>query len=283
MSHFEKSGPAICLVTPVFNDWEALAQLLAAIEKSLGPLVSKLAVVAVNDTSTIVCDPQSLIPNPHSLIQSITMLDLRANVGHQFAIAAGLHYAHEHQVSDAFLIMDADGEDRPDDAAKLITAWQANPRHLIVAERAKRSESLVFKMFYLFYRRIFRALTGHSISFGNFSLIPAALLPSLLSRPELIYHFAATMLRTRLPITRVATARGNRYAGISRMNMPALVLHAVGALSVFSDVLFSRILISTAFVGVFCAAGMITATSMRLFTPYAFPNWATTVVGLTCH
>ena len=88
-------------------------------------------------------------------------------------------------------------------------------------------------------------------------LIPASLLQSVLSRPELIHHVAATLLRTRLHITQVPTMRGQRYAGVSQMNVPALVTHAIGALSVFSDVLFSRLLIGASLVGFLCAAGCL--------------------------
>ena len=43
---------------------------------------------------------------------------------------------------------------------------------LIFAERAKRSESLPFKLFYLAYRRLYRLLTGHEIRVSNFSVVP---------------------------------------------------------------------------------------------------------------
>lgn len=175
--------------------------------------------------------------------------------------------------------VDADGEDDPRDAVKLVAAWRNQPDHLIAAQRTKRSESLIFRGFYGLYRAIFRLLTGHTISFGNFLLIPATLLPSVLSRPELIHHIAATLLRTRLPIAEVPTVRGRRYFGSSQMNVPALVTHAIGALSVFSDVLFSRLLIGAAVVGALCAIGSIVVASLRFFTTLAFPNWATSVIS----
>jgi polyisoprenyl-phosphate glycosyltransferase len=215
----------------------------------------------------------------HGVICEITVVDLGVNVGHQIAITAGLHYAQQHKSFTAVLIMDADGEDDPRDAVKLVAAWRNQPDHLIAAQRTKRSESLIFRGFYGLYRAIFRLLTGHTISFGNFLLIPATLLPSVLSRPELIHHIAATLLRTRLPIAEVPTVRGRRYFGSSQMNVPALVTHAIGALSVFSDVLFSRLLIGAAVVGVLCAIGSIVVASLRFFTTLAFPNWATSVIG----
>ena len=38
----------------------------------------------------------------------------------------------------------------------------------------------------------------------------------MLSRPELVNHIAATLLRTQLPIVNVPTERGQRYSGSSQ-------------------------------------------------------------------
>ena len=275
----DSAAPSLCLVTPVFNDWPALQLLLIDLERELGPSAVRLDVIAVNDGSAI-ADAEPLRPQPGwTHIGQITVIDLRANVGHQLAIATGLHYVQRHRKFDAVLIMDADGEDQAADAVRLIETWRTSGNTVVVAERAKRSESTMFKIFYHIYRGIFRLLTGRAISFGNFSVIPALLLPEVLSRPEIIHHIAATLLRTRLPLIRVPTIRGRRYGGASQMNMPAMVLLAVNALSVFSDVLFSRILIATAFICVACGLGSIFVTFLRLFTTLALPNWATTVVS----
>ena len=271
--------PSLCLITPVFNDWAAVRRLLSELEIILSRANRRLAVLVVNDGSAE-DGTEAIKPDPNwTAIKEVSMIDLRANVGHQLAIATGLQYAQQHLNFDAVLIMDADGEDQPADALKLIKVWEGTRDAVVVGKRTKRSESLSFKVFYHVYRIVFRLLTGKNISFGNFSLIPASLLAVILSRPEVVNHIAATLLRSRMPIIGVPTIRGQRYAGNSQMNMPTMVLHAVAALSVYSDVLFSRLLIATAFIGVSCGAGTIFVTALRIFTPYAFPNWATTVVS----
>jgi polyisoprenyl-phosphate glycosyltransferase len=229
---------AICLVMPIFNDWAALPRLLDNLADAFRGSGGTLDIILVNDASTEFEHFQIKNSATHDVISEITIVDLGVNVGHQMAITAGLHYAQQHKAFTAVLIMDADGEDEPRDAVKLVAAWRNQPDHVIAAQRTKRSESLIFRVFYGLYRAIFRVFTGHTISFGNFLLIPATLLPSILSRPELIHHVAATLLRTRLPITEVPTTRGRRYFGSSQMNVPALVTHAIGALSVFSECYF---------------------------------------------
>src|SRR5207247_5415223 len=66
---------------------------------------------------------------------------------------------------------------------------------------------------------------------------------------------------------------------VPRKNMPALVLHAVGALSVFSDILFSRLLIASSLFGLLCVAGMIVVAVLRMLTDLAIPGWATNAMG----
>jgi polyisoprenyl-phosphate glycosyltransferase len=269
----------LCLLTSVYNDWRAFSLLIEDIEKTFANQAITLDVLVVNDGSTAQYPPELENYRTATVIRSISVLDMRANVGHQFAIATGLRYAAEHSDAEAVLVMDADGEDRVEDARRLIEASKDRPNTIVVGHRTKRSESLAFRFFYVLYRMIFRVLTGKNISFGNFSFVPKSLLHSVTSRPELSHHYAATILRTRLPLALVATTRGRRYAGQSQMSMPALVFHAVAAFSVFFDVLFSRLLIAAAFTGIACTVGITVVTALRLFTDLAFPNWATTVVA----
>lgn len=269
----------ICLITAVFNDWGPLARLLWEIEQNFAPLGVTVDVVVANDASTAPLPAQFPGLADRKVVGSITILDLRANVGNQFAVATALSYAAENKGFDAALMMDADGEDRVEDAVTLLETWNTNDDRVVVGLRAQRSESAVFKFFYRMYRGVFRVLTGRHIAFGNFSVIPATLLPAIVNRPELGHHFSATLLRTRLPLLEVPTARGLRYSGKSNMNMPALVMHALAGFSVFADIMFSRILIAASFIGVLCAVGIVLVTLLRLFTGIAFPNWATTVIG----
>jgi polyisoprenyl-phosphate glycosyltransferase len=185
----------------------------------------------------------------------------------------------EHCSCEKILVMDADGEDRVGDARLMIEESRLRSGAIIVGQRAKRSESGSFKLFYFLYQATFRTLTGRRIAFGNFSVIPKALAQPIANRPELPHHYSATLLRTRLPIVEIPTTRGRRYAGDSHMNMPGLVFHALAAFSVFSDALFSRVLMTAASIIGLCAAGIIGVACLRFFTTVAFPNWATTVIS----
>jgi polyisoprenyl-phosphate glycosyltransferase len=269
----------ILVITAIYNDWPALSQLLLDLEKTFATDGTRFHILVVDDASTVPRHWDFKEYATGKIIKSVTLLDLRSNVGNQFAIAAGLRYAMEHCACDKILVMDADGEDRLSDAKLMIQESRLRKDSIIVGQRTKRSESGSFKLFYFLYQTIFRTLTGRRIAFGNFSVIPKALAHPIANRPELPHHYSATLLRTRLPIVEIPTTRGRRYAGDSHMNMPGLVFHALAAFSVFSDALFSRVLIAAASIVGICAAGIVAVAYLRFFTTVAFPNWATTVIS----
>ncbi|MGH6991400.1 MAG: hypothetical protein ACREE3_15995, partial [Stellaceae bacterium] len=97
---------------------------------------------------------------------------------------------------------------------------------------------------------------------------------------ELWNNLPAAVMRSRVPYRLVATCRGRRYAGRSKMNWAALVIHGLSALSVFSDVVFARLLVAGAGVAGVALLGIAIATAIRLATNLATPGWATTVVGI---
>src|SRR5262249_16818142 len=129
-------------------------------------------------------------PIPLDGLRRVDALRLRRNIGHQRAICAGLCYIHEHLQCDAILVMDADGEDRPDDAARLIQLLIDKPGTVFFAERRKRFEGIVFRFGYAMFRGLHHVLTGIPVRVGNFSIIPSALLRRLTYMSELWNHYA---------------------------------------------------------------------------------------------
>jgi hypothetical protein len=200
------------------------------------------------------------------------------NVGHQRAIALGLAIAAQEAETGAVVIMDADGEDRPQDILRLVTAAQGCDDFVVVAERAQRTESRSFRISYGLYRLIFALLTGKKLGFGNFSLLSREYALRLAMLPDLWNTFPAALMRSRLPIKRLPTDRGHRYTGSSKMNYASLIVHGLSGLSVYSDTIFVRMLVAV--VALFAASMLVIATvvMLRLFTDLASPGWATTIV-----
>ena len=79
----------------------------------------------------------------------------------------GFVLCSKHLPCDAFLVMDADGEDRVEDAARLIELAMSQRTAVFFAERRKRFKGIVFKIGYHLYRAVHWILTGVPVRVGN--------------------------------------------------------------------------------------------------------------------
>ena len=239
-------GPAplfAVILIPVYNDYAALALLLTALQPQIvGD--RRVMILIVDDGSTAMSDERWCSPADTRV--PVQMLRLRRNVGHQRAIAIGLTYIYRHLPCDAIVVMDADGEDRPEDVPRLMDAFEQLERSSVVfAERTRRSEGLWFRFSYFVYRLLHRSLTGIPVRFGNFSIVPFEALSSLVVASELWNHYAAAVVKLRLRYTSIPTTRGRRASGRSSLDFVALVVHGLSAASVFGDVIGVRLAIAT--------------------------------------
>jgi hypothetical protein len=267
----------IAILTPVFNDWDSLGILVAELDTALCGERGPISLVVVDDGSD---QPAPSFEGPRKVISDITVIRLVTNQGHQGAIAVGLCHIFKHMRCNHVVVMDSDGEDRPQDVPDLLRAARAAPHSVVVASRAERSEGAVFRVFYALYRLLFAILVGRKISFGNFTVLPFGLLHKLAYRAELWSHFAASIVRLRLPLVECATRRGTRYRGKSSMNVATLVVHGLSAINVFAEAAIARILIACLLMLGAAVAGILVVVALRFGTTLAIPGWATTVVGI---
>ncbi len=271
--------PSVVILTPVLDDWPSFRLLLKDVDDALEGQDLRVAVVAVDDGSSTDPDLAGLAPASLRHIASVEVLHLSCNLGHQRALAIGLaHTAVERDV-DAVLVMDSDGEDWPGDLPALLGAWRADPGRIVVARRAKRSEGRAFRIGYAAYKLVFRLFAGRAIGFGNFCLIPRRCLDRLVYMADLWNHLAATISRSRFPITELPTSRGERYVGEPRMRLMDLVVFGMSAVAVYSDVAMVRIVLAATFLGVLTALGLAVVTVIRFATDLAIPGWASGVAG----
>jgi glycosyltransferase involved in cell wall biosynthesis len=264
----------IKIIIPLYNDWEALDLLLQEIKKSVSvELFSKLSFVIVDDCSSIECDIKQFSSYNLSIIR------LWRNVSHQKAIALGLSYLTQESDFEKVIVMDSDGEDKPSDIQRLYDASLKEPNKIIFAQRAKRSEGLVFRIGYAVYKFLFGLLTGKVIEFGNFSILPFRQAQKLAYVSEIWNHFPGGIIRSKLPYSSIPIERGTRLAGKSKMNFVSLVLHGLSAVSVHLDTVAVRILIGSLWMTFIAGVGAIIVVIVKFLSPAnASPGWATTLV-----
>lgn len=263
----------VCIIIPVYDDWISLASLLESIDRELQDQPVTASVLAINDKPGAVTLDGTWAEPGWSRITQLEVLHLTRNLGHQRAIAVGLSHIEATSDCDCVAVMDADGEDRPEDLRRLIDHFRSDPSTIVVAARHKRSEGLLFRCCYWLYKLVFRSLTGKTIDFGNFCLIPRSLLTHIVSMSEIWGNFPAGLIQSRLPLYHLATRRGIRYHGKSNMNFLALLIHGLGAISVFSDAVFVRVTLLSGALFVVTIATVATVLALKLFGQ-ATPGWA---------
>lgn len=272
------AGNTIIIMIPVYNDWEALDLLICDLDEKLAETELEVALLLLDDGSTNGPDRRRWLKQRYQAIGAIEILELSRNLGHQRAIAIGLAYMWHKRSCEAIVIMDADGEDSPEDVPKLIETFKSQQESRVVfAQRVERSESRVFKIFYGLYKAIYFLLTGAKVQFGNFSVVPYDLLPRLTVVSEIWNHYAAGIMKARIPYIEIPTKRGKRLSGRSRMNFVSLVIHGLGAVSVHSDVIGVRALVAMLSLILVSVAGILVVVILRVFTDLAIPGWASFV------
>jgi polyisoprenyl-phosphate glycosyltransferase len=269
----------IAVVIPVLDDWTSFAALIGRISDHFTGSGLTFHICVVDDGSMAPIDSNSTAVPKDSCIASLEVIRLAVNLGHQRAIAVGLCAIAGADGIDAVLVMDSDGQDQPTDIDALLAANRQNPMQIILAQRTKRSEPGFFRLGYCVYKLLFRVLTGERISFGNFCMMPWAVVGRLVRMPELWNNLAASIMRSRLPYLTVPTVRGSRLAGQSKMGLTSLIVHGLSALSVHIDKIFARFLLAAALIAGLAVFGIVVVGVIRIATDLAIPGWATTIVG----
>lgn len=264
----------IMILCPVLDDGDSFTIL----QKKLSDLLKnntdvRFSFLVVDDGSV---PPLKFLP---SVPFTTYVLPLKRNIGHQKAIAIGFAYIRHHLQCDKVLVMDSDGEDRPEDAMALLHESDVHPGKIIFAFRKSRQEGTQFLVFYKLYKILFFLLTGRKISFGHFLVLPFTTLDKIVYYSETWNHIPGAILKSGLPYTTIETHRGKRYAGVSKMNFTSLLLHGLGAIAVFIDVIATRLLIFSMGMISIALLAILIITFIRLFTDLAIPGWASTVVS----
>ncbi|NQU09264.1 glycosyltransferase [bacterium] len=270
----------LTILMPVYDDWASARLVLEQLDRVLADRPGPISVLLVDDCSEERPSGPLLPPSLVHLTQ-VEVLRLRRNLGHQRAIAIGLSWLHAERDPEAVVVMDADGEDQPADVPRLLERFaQLGRTRVVFAARMRRSEGWVFRGCYHLYRWLHWLLTGIPVRVGNFSVLARDHLAALTVAPELWNHYAATVLRIRLPHELVRTTRGARLAGRSQLTFTGMVVHGLSAISVFIDVVGVRLSLAmlAGLAALLALLGGIVA--VRLATGLALPPGAAYATGL---
>ena len=222
---------------PVFNDWDSLKQVIKEINEIIEDLKDiYFECVVINDASTI-NRPKLIKPNN---IDVLEILNMKENKGHARCNAFGIRYIFQNKKFDNLILMDGDGEDRPEEIKSLVEKIKKNPNFSVVAKRIKRSEGLFFQTLYQLHKLITLIFTGQNVNFGNYCILTRTDVEKIHSKASLWSSFSGSIKKNLKPLNEISSIRGLRYFGPSQMSLIKLVIHSLSIIAVFKYNVFLR-------------------------------------------
>ncbi len=247
------------ILIPIFNDWKSVFKLLKNIDSIISELNLNFSVLIVNDASTENRPNTELILKN---IKSVKIMNMKKNKGHARCNAAGLKFLTEKEDFDYVILMDGDGEDRPEEISLLVKKSEENPLKTITANRVKRSEGKFFKFLYQCHKILTYVFTGKSIKFGNYSCLPKKAVSELVKDESIWSSFSGSVAKTITDRISIPSIRGLRYFGPSKMNFLNLLIHSFSIIAVFK---ISALLRSTLFLIIYLFFVFENLTIITLF------------------
>jgi len=225
------------ILIPLYNDWKSASKLLKEIDSQINNWNAEVSVIIINDAST---EKRSGLDSNYKKIKLVKILNMKENRVHQRCIAAGLKYICKNEDFDRVIIMDADGEDRPEELNDFFKKAQENPNMTITGNRFKRSESTIFKFLYEVHKILTLIFTGKLIKFGNFTCLPKTHVEQLIQKSYLWNSYSSSVVSTINDRIFIPSVRGQRYVLPSKMNFSGLVFHSLTIISVFRNAVVIR-------------------------------------------
>lgn len=227
------------VVSPMLNDTASYRRVRSEVSEHCAGIDDRVRFVVIDDSAGSDREVDQLRG-----LDDVEVLTPPFNLGHQRAIVFGLRRIAEQVADDDIVVtMDSDGEDQPADVPRLVAAM-TDRTALVVAERTERSESWSFRVMYVCFRVLFRLVTGTAVRSGNFAAQRGQSLVTTIGHPSFDLCYSSTLLTLRRPMAKVPCARGQRFAGQSRMNRHALIAHGIRMMLPFSERIAVRSLVA---------------------------------------
>ena len=167
-------------------------------------------------------------------------MNMKKNRGHARCFAAGLKFLTEKEYFDYVILMDGDGEDRPEELTLLFNKTRENPLKTVTANRTKRSEGVFFKFMYQCHKILTYISTGKLVKFGNYSCLPKTAASELAREACIWSSFSGSVTKIISDRISIPSIKGQRYFGLSQMNFFNLLIHSFSIIAVFKRTVIVR-------------------------------------------
>ena len=111
------------ILISVYNDWKSVFKLLENIDAQIAGWNADVSILIINDAST---EDRPKVELSFKNIKSFRIMNMKKNKGHARCNAAGLKFLIKKEDFDYVILMDGDGEDRPEELALLFNKCKEN-------------------------------------------------------------------------------------------------------------------------------------------------------------
>ena len=250
------------ILIPIYNDWKSVFKLLENIDLQIAEWEAEVFVLIVNDAST---EERLTTKLSFKNIKSIRVVNMKQNRGHARCYAAGLKYLTEKEDFDYVILMDGDGEDRPEELTLLFKKSKENPLKTVTANRIKRSEGPFFKLLYECHKILTYVFTGKLVKFGTYSCLPKKEATRLVQEACSWSSFSGSVTKIISDRVSVPSTRGKRYFGPSQMNFFKLLVHSFSIIAVFKGSVIVRSVLFLTFYLFFVFSNLSIVTLFPIF------------------
>ena len=227
------------ILIPCYNDWPSVLKLLDRLDEEIKQLGENFSVLIVNDGSNENLEKKEF---KFKNIESIEVINMKTNQGHTRSNATGIKFLSKKNNFDYLIVMDGDGEDRPEEIKLFVEKVKKVNNTSVVAKRIKRSEGLIFTILYNFHKLITFIFTGHNMNFGHFTCLSKNDVNLISTKESLWLNFSGTVKKFVKHLEYIPCIRGKRYVQPSKMSFINLIIHSLSILAVFKyQVLFRSI------------------------------------------
>jgi len=218
------------ILIPSFNDWECLNLLVPKIDNTLKNINEEVSILIINDGST---KKSNLTFEKINCLKKIEILNLKNNVKAQIAIATGLNFLRKEKFQGGIIVMDADGQDSPEQLIDIINLSKKEPEKTITINRTSREDELAFKILYQIYLSLGFLFTFKYFKFGVYSYMHSNSLNKILSTDDIYMAFAGSLAKHFKKKNIIFAPRKKRIFGESKNNYLSLIYYGLKIISIF--------------------------------------------------
>jgi dolichol-phosphate mannosyltransferase len=272
----QSPDPLLSLIVPVFNEEQVLSTFYDRAKATLNGVIGcRHELIFVDDGSKDLT-PQ-LLAELSRRDDSVVVVRLSRNFGHQVAITAGLDIAQ----GDAVVIIDADLQDPPEVIHQFVAKWREGYDVVYAVRKRRKGETRMKLATAKYFYRLLRFLTKTEIpaDVGDFRLLgrrAAVALRGLREHDRFVRGLVSWIGFQQIGIY---YERDQRYAGTTKYSWRKMISFATDALTSFSTAplrLATWLGYFTAFVAVMYLASVF----VQWWVGITVPGFATTMVAL---